>query len=108
VVFLVAILGPSWGHLGAILGPLGAIFGHLGAMLANVGAILEVPAAILGPPWGNVGPTYYYLLLRTTTYCDKLPRTNTNTIYYNGPRPGGMRGAFKSAAPEGEQGVMKS
>ena len=25
----------------------------------------------------------------------------------NNPRPGGMREAIKSAAPEGEQGVMK-
>ena len=36
-------LGPSWGHLGAILGPRGAILGLLGAVLE----------AILGPIWGQ-------------------------------------------------------
>ena len=32
------ILGPSWGHLGAILGP---SWGHFGAILGPLGAILS-------------------------------------------------------------------
>ena len=74
------ILGPSWGHLWAILGPslghlgatlghlgrildhLGAILGHLGAILGHLGAILSHLGAILGqkgapegldPFWGH-------------------------------------------------------
>ena len=42
------ILGPSWGHLGAILGP---AWSHLVAFLGPLGAIL-------GPSWGLVRPSW--------------------------------------------------
>merc|ERR1712217_532863 len=41
-------LGPSWGHLGAILGLPGATWGHLGPSWGRFGAILE-------PSWGHLG-----------------------------------------------------
>ena len=53
-----AILGPSWGHLGAILGPwghLGAILGHCGASWAHLGAIFWPSWALLVPSWLHLG-----------------------------------------------------
>ena len=43
-----AVLGPSCGHLGAILGHLGASLGDLGAILGHLGAILGDLGAVLG------------------------------------------------------------
>ena len=43
-------LGPSWGHLGAILGPSWGYLGPLGATLGPLGAFL-------GPSWGLLGPS---------------------------------------------------
>ena len=54
-----AILGRSWGDLGAILGPswgdLGAILGHFGAILGHLGAILGSSWGLLGSSWGRFG-----------------------------------------------------
>ena len=80
---------PSWSHLGAILGYLGAIFGP----------ILGPLAAILGQPWGHLGAIL-------GSECSPTTKLSSSPLLHN-PRPGGMREAVKSAAPEGEQGVMK-
>ena len=69
LVFLVGPLGghlgAPWGHLGAILGPSWAIlgppcalleplWGHLGAILGHLGATLRPPGTSLGPPWATL------------------------------------------------------
>ena len=43
-----AVLGLSWGPLGALLGPLGALLGLLGTILEPLGALLEAS-------WGHLG-----------------------------------------------------
>ena len=49
-----ALLGRSWGALGALLGALGALLGALGALLGRswgaLGALLERSWALLGVP----------------------------------------------------------
>ena len=66
--FLGAILGPAYGHLGAILGPswamlgpswglLGPSWGHLAAILGYLGAIW----GHLGSSWGHLGPSWDHL-----------------------------------------------
>ena len=69
------MLGPSCGHLGAILGPiwghlgiLGPSWGHPGAMLGlswrfrappgAIGALMELSWGILGPSWAILGPAW--------------------------------------------------
>ena len=50
------MLGPFWGHIGAILGPLGAILGPSWAILGHLEAILSHPGAILGHLGAILGP----------------------------------------------------
>ena len=51
-------LGPSWGHLGAILG---RSWAHLGAILAHLGPSWVHLGAILGRSWGPGGPSWAHL-----------------------------------------------
>ena len=50
------ILGPTWGHLGAILGHLGPSWAHLGPILGHLGPILGHLGPILGLSWAFLGP----------------------------------------------------
>ena len=53
--FVVPLLGPSWGRLGALLGRLGRLLGRLGALLGGLGALLGASWAVLGWSWGLLG-----------------------------------------------------
>ena len=53
----------------------------------------------MGPAWLHLG-AIWGSACTPTIYISMLP-------LLHGPRPGGMREAIKSAAPEGEHGVMK-
>ena len=76
-----AILGHLGSHLGAILDHLGPSWGHLGAILelkivkirwtnkqnrllachGRVGAILDILGLLLGPSWGHLGLSWAHL-----------------------------------------------
>ena len=71
---LVAILEPSWGHLGSSSGHLGATLGHLEAILVNLRSSLDHLRAVLGPSWhflsssghlgailGHLGPSWSFM-----------------------------------------------
>ena len=50
-----AVLGVSWGSLGALLGRLGALLGRFGALLGRLGALLGRFRALLGASWAVLG-----------------------------------------------------
>ena len=50
-----AVLGVSWGSLGALLGRLGALLGRFGALLGRLGALLGSFRALLGASWALLG-----------------------------------------------------
>ena len=65
---LLALLGPSWGSLGAVLGSLGPSWpvlgpswGLLGSSWGCLGAVLGRLGAVLGLSWGHLGSSWAVL-----------------------------------------------
>ena len=51
-------LGPSWGHLGALLKPSSSQISLIWDLFGSFWAILEPPGSICGPFWSLLGPSW--------------------------------------------------